>query len=216
MAWFGARTAGATAAAFRALSAVDGRLDSIGAVGPRTRARSSRLASRPPAAAGSSTVSTSTSIATVACASCASRSTVERSRQLGLMPAAGGRVSARWRWRSAPLPACSRQSGSDVVVEGGAEPNAARSWRETGQRFTGVKGNLPLSPEDGIGLVVEVVGSSPRTSGGDVVDIGGIWLYMSDPGKHNDEWSWCHAGGLWERIPSVRGPCAMVVGVRRW
>ena len=39
------------------------------------RACSSRLGSRLPAAAGSSTVSTFTSIATVACASCGSRST---------------------------------------------------------------------------------------------------------------------------------------------
>ena len=48
---------------------------SIGAVGPPTQARSTRLASRPPAAAGNRTASTYTSIATVACASCASRST---------------------------------------------------------------------------------------------------------------------------------------------
>src|SRR6185295_20418098 len=46
MAWFGAPL-GVTAAAFRALSAVDGRLDFIGGVGPPTRARSTRLASRP-------------------------------------------------------------------------------------------------------------------------------------------------------------------------
>ena len=74
MAWFGAPL-GVTAAAFRALSAVDGRLDFIGGVGPPTRARSTRLASRPLAAAGSAMAPTFTSIATVACASCASRST---------------------------------------------------------------------------------------------------------------------------------------------
>ena len=58
------------------------------------------------------------------------------------VPAAA--LSARWRWRSARLPACSRQSGSDAAVEGHAlktslvlRPATARcgSSRPTAPRY---------------------------------------------------------------------------------